>query len=78
MMLTNYPIDRELVAQRQRKRLEYAERTRRSRRIRKSDPSRSATAPWSFTSWLLGRTTQRRAGKARTGAPSSVAPTPTR
>lgn len=32
VMLTNYPIDRALVADRRRRRLEYAERMRRSRR----------------------------------------------
>ena len=65
MMLTNYPIDRALVAERQRERLGYADRTRRTRGTRGGNPTLPSTTRWRFTSWLLGRSLQRRDPEAR-------------
>ena len=67
MILTNYPFDRELVAERQRDRLDNAERMRRTRRSREPRQIRRSTTRSRFTSWLLGPSTQRR-GAAATGA----------
>ena len=76
MMLTNYPINRALVAERQRERLGYAERTRRIRGTRGGSPTLPSTTRWRFTSWLLGRSLQSRGTrKPATTAPSTVAPT---
>jgi hypothetical protein len=64
MRLTNYPFDRALVAERQRDRLDHAERMRRTRRRRGPRETRRSTARSRFTSWLLGPSTQRRRAAA--------------
>jgi hypothetical protein len=59
MMLTNYPLDRELVAARQRERHQHAERARRAREGRPTRPSRFTTFTWKLPPWLLHPTTRR-------------------
>jgi len=63
MTLTNYPFNRELVAERQRKRLEHAERVPRARLGRPPRAIRFATAVGTWVSWLL-RPSSRRRGNA--------------
>ena len=63
MKLTNYPLDRALVAQRQSDRLNDAERIRRTR-PHQSGPTRRSAARRSFTSWLRGRAPQSRRAAA--------------
>ena len=58
MMLTNYPLNRELVAERQRQRRD-ADRARRARDRRPPTPSRFSTGNWRLPSWLLHPTTRR-------------------
>ena len=59
MMLTNYPFNRERVAERQRKRLEYAERVPRAPLGRPRRPTRFSTAEGTWVSWLLRRSSRR-------------------
>ena len=54
MILTNYPFDRALVAERQRDQLDHAERMRRTGRSRGSKPTRRSTTRWRFTGWPRG------------------------
>ena len=61
MMLTNYPIDHALVAERQRDTLDHAERRRRSRGSRRRQ-SRLSKTPVALRSWLIGRLAPRGAG----------------
>ena len=68
MMLTNYPLNRELVAERQRKRLEYAERVPRARLGRSPRPTRFSTLRWKLSSWLPDP----RPGVAGRSAPGTV------
>lgn len=76
MMLTNYPFNRELVAQRQRERFEHAQRSGRSQRTRASRTTWPATG-WTFASWLLGRSTQSgRTPKQATATHPPVTSTP--
>jgi hypothetical protein len=63
MKLTNYPFDRALVAQRQRDRLDDAERVRHTRQ-HQSGPARPPTTRRSFTNWLRGSSTQSRRAAA--------------
>jgi hypothetical protein len=60
MMLTNYPFNRALVAERQRDRLNHAERMQQTRRNRRPRQTRRSTTRWSLASWLLGPSTQSR------------------
>lgn len=52
MTLTNYPLDRALVAERQRNLLADAERIRRARLSRPPRASRLSTLRWKLSSWL--------------------------
>lgn len=52
MTLTNYPLDRALVAERQRNLLADAEGIRRARLSRPPRPSRLSTLRWKLSSWL--------------------------
>ena len=54
MMLTDYPFNRALVAERQRERRLYAEEMRRFRPMGDSDPARFSVRR-TFAGWLLGR-----------------------
>jgi hypothetical protein len=58
MMLTNYPLNRELVAEQQRQRRD-ADRARRARRRRPPTQSRFGVVSWRLPSWLLHPTTRR-------------------
>jgi hypothetical protein len=59
MILTNYPFDRALVAERQRDQLDHPERMRRTRRARGTRQTRPSTARSRFASWLLGHPAQK-------------------
>ena len=59
MMLTNYPLDRALVAERQRDQRADAERRRRARPSRPSRPSRLSSLRWRLPSWLPRPSTRR-------------------
>ena len=58
MMLTNYPFDSALVAERQRERLDHIERMPRPRRSRGPRHSRRSMSRWSFAGWLFGPSRQ--------------------
>ena len=60
MKLTNYPLDRELVAERQRKRLEDAEPVRRAPGGHPPRPTRFSTAQGTWVSWLPRPSSRRR------------------
>jgi hypothetical protein len=60
MMLTNYPFNRELVAERQRNRLEHPERVPRGRLGRPPRAARFSTADRTWVSWLLRPSSRRR------------------
>ena len=60
MMLTNYPLNRELVAERLRKRLEYAEPAPRAPRGRPPRPIRFPAAAATWVSGLLRPSHRRR------------------
>jgi hypothetical protein len=71
-MLTNYPIDRALVAERQRGRLAQAERVRRTRLSRGPRHTRRSTTWRRFAAWLLGASTQsRETARTATATPSA-------
>jgi hypothetical protein len=74
VILTNYPFDRALVAERQRNRLAHSERMRRAERSREPRPTRRLTARWSFTSWLRGASIRRAAVATDSAAFSSTRP----
>jgi hypothetical protein len=72
MILTNYPFDRALVAERQRDLLDHAGRMRRTRRGRGPRQTRPSTTRSKFASWLLGHSAQHRgAAGTVTAAPST-------
>jgi DNA-binding protein H-NS len=58
MTLTNYPLNRELVAERQRQRRD-ADRARRARQGRPPTKARFWTGNWRLPSWLHHPTTRR-------------------
>jgi hypothetical protein len=60
MMLTNYPLNRELVAERQRKRRGYASRAPRAPLGRPPRPTRISAAEGTWVSWLLRHSGRRR------------------
>jgi len=60
MTLTNYPFNRELVAERQRHLLADAERWRRTRLDQPRRPTRSSTAEMTWVSWMLRPLSRRR------------------
>ena len=68
MMLTNYPFNRELVAERQRKRLEHAEPVPRAPLDRPPRPTRFPTAVGTWVSWLLRPSSRRRGNTGPTTA----------
>jgi hypothetical protein len=59
MMLTNYPLNRALVAERQRDQRDHAERARRARQGRPTKPPRFSTFTWKLAPWLLHAITRR-------------------
>jgi hypothetical protein len=69
VILTNYPFDRALVAERQRERLAEVQQIRRTGRHRGPGQKRTPTNPRSFITWLRGPATQSRgaAGIATAG-----------
>ena len=72
MILTNYPFNRALVAERQRDPLEHAERIRRTRRGRGPRQTRQSTTRSRFASWLRGHSAQHRgAAGTATAAPGT-------
>ncbi len=60
MILTNYPFDRALVAERRRYPLDHAEPMRRTSRGRGPTQPRLSTTRLRFGSWLRGRSAQHR------------------
>jgi hypothetical protein len=60
MILTNYPFDRALVAERRRDPLGHPELIRRTRRGRGPRQTRPSRAKSRFASWLLGHAAQNR------------------
>jgi hypothetical protein len=72
VILTNYPFDRELVAERQRDRLAHSERMRRTEWSRGPRPTRRPR--WSFTSRLRGVATQSRGAATTQSAALSTCP----
>jgi hypothetical protein len=60
MMLTNYPLNRELVAERRRNRLQHAEPGPCAPLDRPPRPTRSSTADGTWVSWLLRPSSRRR------------------